>query len=123
MGPEAGRILARALADAANSYRRAPYKVNILFFPTRPVFPDRCTVKEKGRQCASPPEFVISVTVGSGEYMVGVTCGRHKRGVSEKIESLQQEGKIPDGKISFEPLKAVGTDCIKGSADDLIQIG
>jgi len=87
------------------------------------MFPDRCTVKERGRQCASPPEFVISVAVGSDEYMIGVTCGRHKRGVSERIGSLQREGKIPGGKISFEPLRAVGTDCIKGDADDLIRIG
>jgi len=86
------------------------------------MFPDRCAVKEKGRQCSSPPEFVISVTVESGEYMIGVTCGRHKHGVSERIESLQREGKIPDGKVGFEPLKAVGTDCIKCSADDLIRI-
>jgi len=87
------------------------------------MLPDRCTVKERGKQCVSPPEFIISVTVGSDEYMIGVTCGRHRHGVSERIESLQQEGKIPNGKINFESLKAVGTDCIKGSADDLIQIG
>ncbi len=87
------------------------------------MFPDRCTVKESGRRCASPPEFVISVTAESGQYMVGVTCGRHKRGVSEKIGSLQREGRVPDGKISFEPLKAIGTDCIRGSTDDLIRIG
>jgi len=87
------------------------------------MFPDRCTVTEKGKQCASPPEFVISVTVESGEYMIGVTCGRHRRGMSERIGPLQREGKIPSGKVSFEPLKAVGTDCIRGSTDDLIRIG
>lgn len=98
-------------------------KINIPFFPTTLMLPDRCTVREDGKQCVSPPEFVISVTVGSDAYMIGVTCGRHRNGVSKKVKSLQRERKVPDGKVNFEPLKAVGTDCIKGSADDLIQIG
>ena len=88
------------------------------------MFPDRCTVKEDEKQCVNPPEFVISVIVDSDEYMIGVTCGRHKAGVSTKIKSLQQQAKIPNGKINFELLKAVGTDCVKGDYDknDLIQI-
>ncbi len=87
------------------------------------MLPDRCTVSENKKQCVNPPEFIISVIVDSDEFMIGVTCRRHKTGVSAKIKLLQQEGKIPNGKINFETLKAVGTDCIKGSGDDLIQIG
>lgn len=70
----------------------------------------------------NPPEFVISITVDKDEYMVGVTCTRHKEAVSVKVHYLQNEGKIPQGKINFAGLKAVGTDCIKGNPDDLIQI-
>lgn len=81
------------------------------------AFPDRCTVVEGGRRCPNPPEFIVSVADGSGEYMVGVTCGRHKRGVSGKIESLQRDGKLPGGKVGFEPLRPVGTDCVRGGAD------
>ena len=87
------------------------------------MLPDRCTVKEDGRRCVNPPEFVVSIITESGEYMVGVTCSRHKDDVSYKIGSLQNTGKIPHGKINLEPLRAVGTDCIKGHPDDLIQIG
>jgi hypothetical protein len=54
--------------------------------------------------------------------MVGVTCNNHKQIVSGKIQSLQTEEKIPHGKISFSPLKAVGTDCIHGDADDFVQL-
>ncbi len=86
------------------------------------MFPDKCSVTENGRQCVNPPEFVISVQVDNDEYMVGVTCSRHKQAVYGKIEILQKEEKIPKGKINFSPLKPVGTDCIKGSPDDLIQL-
>ena len=54
--------------------------------------------------------------------MVGVTCEKHKRIVSGKIGILQNEGKVHDGKISFSPIKVVGTDCINANPDDFIQI-
>ena len=98
------------------------YKINIYIFVTSNMLPDRCTVKKDGKRCPNPPEFIISVLVDTDEYMIGVTCRLHKKDVSEKIKPLQQKGKIPNGKINFESLRTIGTDCIKGDADDLIQI-
>ena len=86
------------------------------------MLPDRCSVKEKGRDCVNPPEFVISVVENDDEYMVGVTCQKHKDKVSEKLTILQNENKIPKGKIKFSGLKSVGTDCIRSDPDDLIQL-
>ncbi|MFY9299816.1 MAG: hypothetical protein WAO91_01320 [Candidatus Nitrosotenuis sp.] len=86
------------------------------------MLPDRCSVKQQGRMCQNPPEFVISVVSDADEYMIGVTCEHHKNGLSARLEALQKEGKIPNGKINFVQLKAVGTDCIKGNPDDLIQL-
>ncbi len=86
------------------------------------MLPDRCSVKEHGKQCVNPPEFVISVVVEKDEYMVGVTCQKHKGIVTGKLNILQNDGKIPSGKINFSELKAVGTDCVKGNPDDFIQI-
>jgi len=86
------------------------------------VLPDRCSVLKEGKQCANPPEFIASIIDGKDEYMIGVTCGRHKQVVIGKIGHLQKEGKIHDGKISFSPVKAVGTDCVHGDADDFVQI-
>jgi hypothetical protein len=86
------------------------------------MLPDRCSVKEKGMDCVNPPEFVISVTEKDDEYMVGVTCQKHKDRVSEKLIILQNEGKIPKGKIKFSELKSVGTDCVRSDPDDLIQL-
>jgi hypothetical protein len=86
------------------------------------MFPDRCSVKEKGKDCVNPPEYVISVEENTEEYMVGVTCHKHKDRVSEKLVILQREDKIPKGKIKFSGLKAVGTDCVRSDPDDLIQL-
>ena len=54
--------------------------------------------------------------------MVGITCERHKDIVSTKILELQANGKIPKGKLQFEKLKAVGTDCVRIDADELIHL-
>lgn len=86
------------------------------------MLPDKCSVLEKRKQCVNPPEFVVSIIAGEDEYMVGVTCEKHKQIVSGKIKILQNEGKIHDGKISFSVLKAVGTDCIHADTDDFVQI-
>ena len=86
------------------------------------MLPTRCSVKEKGRDCVNPPEFVISVSNDNEEFMVGVTCQKHKDQVSGKLNILQNENKIPKGKIKFSELKSVGTDCVKSDPDDLIQL-
>lgn len=86
------------------------------------MLPDRCSVGQNGRRCVNPPEFVVSVESNDGEYMVGVACGRHKNVVSDRLAVLQKKGSIPSGKIIFAELNAVGTDCIKANADDLIQL-
>ena len=86
------------------------------------MFPDKCSITEEGKPCVNPPEFIVSVSVNMEEYMVGVTCEKHKEIVSGKIKILQNENKIPSGKIGFSPLKAVGTDCIHGDEEDFIQL-
>ena len=86
------------------------------------MLPDKCSVTEEGKQCVNPPEFIVSVISGNDEYMVGLTCQKHKQIVSGKIRILQNEDKLYDGKISFSPVKAVGTDCIHGDIDDFVQI-
>ena len=86
------------------------------------MLPDKCSVTEEGKQCVNPPEFIVSIIADKDEYMVGMACEKHKQIVSGTIGILQTEGKIHDGKISFSPVKAVGTDCIHGDADDFVQI-
>ena len=86
------------------------------------LLPERCSIKEKGKDCPMPPEFIISIKVEDEEYMIGITCTAHKEPFSEKLQRLQTEGKIPKGVIQFSGLKAVGTDCIRMDQDDLLQL-
>jgi hypothetical protein len=86
------------------------------------MVPDKCSVMEEGKQCVNPPQFVVSIISGSDEYMVGVTCQKNKHIVLGIIGIFQNEGKMNDGKISFSPVKSIGTDCVHGDADDFVQI-
>ena len=69
-----------------------------------------------------PPEFVISIKAKDTEYMVGVACERHKKTFADRLEVLQNEGKVPKGTISFDTLKPVGTNCIRIDPNDLIEL-
>ena len=82
------------------------------------MFPDRCSVKHNGRDCVNPPEYVVEIMHNSDSYVVGITCEKHKNVVAVKIGELQKLGKIPEGTLEFQKLKAVGTDCVKGNPDD-----
>ena len=84
------------------------------------MFPDRCSVKQNGRDCGNPPEYVVEIVHNDDSYMVGITCEKHKDVVTVKIGELQKIGKIPEGTLEFQKLKAVGTDCVKGNPDDVL---
>jgi len=62
------------------------------------------------------------VVSNNDEFMIGLTCEKHKESVSSKISSLQNDGKVPKGTVKFDNLKSVQTDCIRGDPDDLIQL-
>ena len=86
------------------------------------MLPDKCSIRERNRDCVDPPKCVITVVSNNDEFMLGITCEKHKTSVFSKIKSLQSDGKIPNGTIKFENLKSVQTDCIRGDPDDLIQL-
>lgn len=46
--------------------------------------------------------------------MVGAVCDLHKEAMKFRIKSLQEASKIPQGKVNFNPVVILGTDCIKG---------
>ena len=86
------------------------------------MLPDKCSIREGSRDCVNPPEFLITVVTTNDEFMLGITCQKHKTVVLSKIENLQTQGKIPSGSIKFENLKSVQTDCVRGDPDDFIQL-
>jgi len=86
------------------------------------LLPNKCSIREGDKDSVNPPEYVITVVSNNDEFMIGITCEKHKEPVSLKISSLQNDGKIPKGTVKFENLKSVQTDCIRGDPDDLIQL-
>ena len=86
------------------------------------LLPNKCSIREGDKDCVNPPEYVITVVSNNDEFMIGLTCEKHKESVSLKIGSLQNDGKVPKGTVKFENLKSVQTDCIRGDPDDLIQL-
>lgn len=97
------------MRPAPNDYIAAPRP--------RAVLPDRCSIAEGGRRCPNPPEFVVSIVAGDGEYMVGVACGRHSGAVAARARAAQAGGAAPGGRVRLSPVRPVGTDCIRGSCD------
>ena len=84
------------------------------------MLPDRCSVKQSGRDCVNPPEYVVEIVHNDDSYMVGITCEKHKDVVTVKIGELQKIGQIPEGILEFQKLKSVGTDCVEGNPDDVL---
>ena len=84
------------------------------------MLPDRCSVKQNGRDCVYSPEYIVEIVHNDDSYVDGITCEKHKGVVSIKIGELQKIGKIPEGTLEFQKLKAVGTDCVKGNPDDVL---
>ncbi len=65
------------------------------------MLPDKCSVSEKGKQCVNPPEFVVSSIADKDEYMVGVTCEKHKQIVSGKLEFFKMKERSMMVKLAF----------------------
>ena len=86
------------------------------------LLPESCSVKVKGVECGLPPTYVVSIKSHDGEYMVAVVCDEHKDGLEQKLKVMQKEGKAPAGKILFQTVKAVMTDCISGMEEDYVEI-
>jgi hypothetical protein len=54
--------------------------------------------------------------------MLAVVCDDHKSGIQSRLVALQKENRIPQGKIHFQPVKTVVTDCVMGINDDYVDL-
>ncbi|HEX9677925.1 hypothetical protein [Nitrososphaera sp.] len=86
------------------------------------LLPESCSVKVDGVECRLPPAHVVSVQSKDGEYMLAVVCDDHIAGLKGRLRVLQKEGKMPLGKIRFQPVIAVVTDCVTGIEEDYVEI-
>jgi hypothetical protein len=86
------------------------------------LLPDHCSIRADGRGCQLPPSYVVSVTSEEGEYMLTVVCDDHRTDLEEKLTAMQKAEKIPKGRIRFESIKTVATDCVMGINEDYIDV-
>lgn len=45
--------------------------------------------------------------------MIGAVCELHKTAIKTRIQALQASSRIPGGKIKFDPVIILGTNCLK----------
>jgi hypothetical protein len=86
------------------------------------LLPESCCVKIDGQECELAPMHVVSVKSQEGEYMLAVVCDDHKSGLEARLIAMQKENKIPQGRIHFQSVKAVVTDCVIGMNEDYIEL-
>jgi hypothetical protein len=56
------------------------------------------------------------------EYMMAVVCDDHRKVLEQRLPAMQKEDKIPKGKLRFQSVRTVGTDCITGLNEDYIDL-
>lgn len=66
----------------------------------------------KGRICDMPPSHIVSILSDNEEYMIGLVCSNHISLMKSKTTTMQNSGKINKGKIRFQKIKPVVTDCV-----------
>jgi hypothetical protein len=86
------------------------------------LLPKSCSLKINDNGCQIPPSYVVSVNAQNEEYMIGVVCKDHMEEIEQRLKFLQMLAKLPGGKINFEPINVVSTDCIKGGYDDYVEV-
>jgi hypothetical protein len=84
--------------------------------------PDHCSAKVDGDECHLAPSYVVSVKSDEGEYMLAVVCDDHKGGLEARLVAMQKESKVPQGRLHFQHIKAVVTECVIGMNEDYIEL-
>ena len=59
-----------------------------------------------------PPSHIVSILTDNEEYMIGIVCSDHISLMESKATTMQKFGKIINGKIRFQKIKPVMTDCV-----------
>jgi hypothetical protein len=86
------------------------------------LLPERCSIKVDGQECQLAPSFVVSVSAHDGEYMLAVVCDDHRVVMEGRLTDMQRERSIPQGRIIFQQVRMVTTDCVTGANEDYVDI-
>lgn len=78
------------------------------------ALPKSCSFRSNRVNCALPPSYILSLQDNdNNEYMIGAVCDSHKNAIKTRIQALQASSRIPSGKIKFDPVIILGTNCLK----------
>ena len=66
----------------------------------------------KGQICNMPPSHIVSILSDNEEYMIGLVCSEHISLMEFKTTAMQNSGEMNKGKIRFQKIKPVMTDCV-----------
>ncbi len=84
------------------------------------AFPSSCSLRIKGIDCNIPPAYIIIIkTKNDEEFMIGVACEEHKEILYNHTKKMQETNTLVQGRIEFQNIKIVTTDCVKGGENDL----
>lgn len=86
------------------------------------LLPERCSIKIDGQECQLAPSFVVSVAAQDGEYMLAVVCDEHRAAMEGRLREMQNANRVPHGRIVFQQVKMVTTDCVTGVNEDYVDI-
>jgi hypothetical protein len=86
------------------------------------LLPKRCSIKVEGQECQLAPSYIVSVSSYEGEYMLAVVCDDHRSVLEQRLIAMQKASQIPQGKIIFQPVKMLATDCLMGMNDDYVDL-
>lgn len=81
------------------------------------TLPTKCSFSYRDTQCNLPPSYILSI-ISNEENLIGVSCIEHLELIKYKIEKLQENKSLPQGKLKVENIKLVSTNCIKGTKED-----
>jgi hypothetical protein len=82
------------------------------------ALPKTCSFRDKDFDCPLPPSYIISVVNNGEEHMIAVVCQDHRNQMENWLNDMQSVGKIPRGKVKFQEIKLIVTDCVRDSDDD-----
>lgn len=84
--------------------------------------PEHCSIRVGGEGCQLAPAYAVSVVAEDGEYMLAVVCEEHRDMLEARLGKMQYKGKVRKGRIKFDSVKTVVTDCVVGMNDDYVDL-
>ena len=82
------------------------------------TLPRKCSYVDNDSDCHLSPSYIVSIESGDNEYMIAVVCEDHKDQMEARLKGLRNNNLVPQGKLEFQEIRVVVTNCVRGTADE-----